>query len=166
MYNINRLKEILGKANMIRFCLIVLVGVTLIRALVHLLFKILPLDDIQFNEPLIDLKQPIITVNLLIDTLISAPLLETALFQTLIYKFTKWLHFNNLTIVLISAICFGLRHDYSLLYTISTFFTGSILMYAYILRSEYNNKPYWSVTLAHSTLNAFALFMLLVFEIW
>lgn len=151
---------------MIRFCLIVLVGVNLISALVHLLFKILPLDDIQFREELINPEQPTLTITILISTLILAPIVETALFQTFIYQFKRWLHFNNITIVLISAICFGLIHDYSLLYTISTFFTGSILMYAYILRSEYNNKPYWSVTLAHSTLNAFALLMLLVFEIW
>lgn len=165
MYNIHRLKEIIGKANIIQFCLIVLVAVNLTKAIVHLSFKMLRLDDIQFNEPLINLKQPIITVNLLIDTLIFAPIVETALFQTLIFKLTKWLHFNNITIVLISAICFGLIHDYSLLYIISTFFIGSILMYTYILRSEYNNKPYWSMTLAHSTVNAFALLMLLVFEI-
>lgn len=101
MYHINRLKEILGKANMIQFCLIVLVGVTLIRALVYLLFKILPLDDIRFNEPLIDLDKPALNADLLIGALAFAPIVETALFQTLIYKFTKWLHFNNLTIVLI-----------------------------------------------------------------
>ena len=165
MYNIHRLKEIIGKANMIRFCLIVLVAVNLTKAIVHLSFKMLQLDDIQFNEPLINLEKPVLTVDLLLDILIFAPIIETALYQTLIFKLTKWLHFNNITIVLISAICFGLMHDYSLFYMISTFFIGSILMYTYILRSEYNNKPYWSMTLAHSAVNAFALLMLLVFEI-
>ncbi len=166
MYHINRLKEILGKANIIQFCLIVLVAVNLIRAIVYLPFKILQLDDIQFREELINPEQPTLTVTILISTLILAPIVETALFQTFIYQFKRWLHLNNLTIVLISSICFSLIHNFSLLYMISTFFTGSILMYGYILRSEYNNKPYWSVTLAHSTLNAFALLMLLVFEIW
>ena len=165
MYNIHRLKEIIGKANMIQFCLIVLVAVNLIRAIVYLPFKILQLDDIQFREELINPEQPTLTVTILISTLILAPIVETALFQTLIYKFKKWLHFNNITIVLISAVCFSLIHNFSLLYIISTFFIGSILMYTYILRSEYNNKPYWSMTLAHSTVNAFALLMLLVFKI-
>ena len=165
MYNIHRLKEIIGKANMIQFCLIVLVAVNLTKAIVHLLFKILRMDDIRFSEPLINLKQPSISVDLLIGALIFAPIVETALYQTFIYKFTKWLNFNNITIVLISSVCFSLGHRYSLLYMISTFFTGSILMYTYILKAEYHNKPYWSMTLAHSTVNAFALLMLLVFEI-
>ena len=165
MYNIHRLKEIIGKANMIRFCLIVLVAVNLTKAIVHLSFKMLRLDDIQFNEPLINLEKPVLTVDLLLGILIFAPIVETALYQTLIFKLTKWCRFNNITIVLISAVCFGLMHYYSLLYMISTFFTGSILMYVYILRSEYNNKPYWSVTLAHFMLNAFALLMVLIFKI-
>lgn len=166
MYNIHRLKEIIGKGNRVQFFLMVLVAVNLIKVIVYLPFKILQLDDIQFREELINSEQPTLTVTILISALILAPIVETALFQTFIYKLTKWLHLNNITIVLISSICFSLIHNFSLLYMISTFFTGSILMYAYILRSEYNNKPYWSVTLAHSTLNAFALLMLLVFEIW
>ncbi|HBO27813.1 MULTISPECIES: CPBP family intramembrane glutamic endopeptidase [Culturomica] len=165
MYNIHRLKEIIGKANMIQFCLIVLIAVNLTKAIVHLPFKILRINDIQFNEPLINLEKPVLTVDLLLDILVFAPIIETALYQTLIFKFTKWLNFNDITIVLISAVCFGLMHDYSLFYMISTFFTGSILMYTYILRAKYRNKPYWSITLAHSTINVLALLMLLVFEI-
>ncbi|CCZ07488.1 CPBP family intramembrane glutamic endopeptidase [Culturomica massiliensis] len=165
MYNIHRLKKIIGKANMIQFCLIVLVAVNLTKAIVYLPFKMFQLEDIQFREELINPEQPTLTVTILISALILAPIVETALFQTLIYQLKKWLHFNNITIVLISSVCFSLVHNFSLLYIISTFFIGSILMYTYILRSEYNNKPYWSMTLAHSTLNAFALFMLLVFEI-
>lgn len=165
MYSIHHLKKIIGKANMIQFCLIILVLVNLVRAIVHLSFKTLQLDDIGFSEPLINLDKPVLTVTVSISILVLAPIVETALFQTLIYKLTKWCRFNNITIVLISAVCFGLMHYYSLLYMISTFFTGGILMYVYILRSEYNNKPYWSVTLAHFMLNAFALFMVLIFKI-
>lgn len=165
MYNIiHRLKEIISKANMIQFCLIVLIGVNLIRAIVHLLFKILQMNDIQFKEELINPEQPVLTVTILTSALILVPIVETALFQTFIYQFKRWLHFNNTTIVLISAVCFCMIHNFSLLYMICTFFGGSIFMYVYILRSEDNKKTYWSVALAHSILNAFALFMVLIFN--
>lgn len=166
MHTMGRLKEIIGKANMIGFCLMVLVGINLTRIIVHLPFDIFGIEDIQWSEqPLATPEKPDLTAGMLILALVIAPILETAFFQTLIYKLSKWLHFNHITTVLISAVCFGLMHTYSLFYMISTFFTGIIFMYVYIIRSEYNNRPYWSVTLAHFTLNAFASLMMLLFQI-
>ncbi|MCE5206223.1 MAG: CPBP family intramembrane metalloprotease [Porphyromonadaceae bacterium] len=94
-------------------------------------------------------------MDLLIDTLVIAPLLETLVFQTLFYLFFKHVNINRWIIITLSAVAFGCYHNYSVFLMINTFLIGLIFMYMYLKRAEINNSPYISTVSAHFTSNFF-----------
>jgi membrane protease YdiL (CAAX protease family) len=89
---------------------------------------------------------------------ILAPLIETLIFQKWVYQalsLVGWLKRYKILIIFLSAVIFGLIHFYSLSYVIYNFFTGALLMMAYIIKIDKN--PYWTVVLLHGLMNLFSI---------
>ncbi len=90
--------------------------------------------------------------------LLLAPVLETLLYQLLVYKiFNRFTNLkvkkNQYLLLFISALLFSLSHYYSILYIIRTFFLGLVLMYAYFLKAENTKQAFWLVTIIHALTN-------------
>jgi len=132
-----------------------------IKALVHVIKYIFQIPDIQFRERLTDINTGV-TIDLLIDTLLIAPVLETIIFQTLFFLAFIRFRINIWVIVLSSGIIFGLIHNYSVFYIIDATLIGFTFMYLYILRAEINNKPFISTVAAHLTMNLSATIAFLI----
>ncbi|WP_408904681.1 type II CAAX prenyl endopeptidase Rce1 family protein [Nguyenibacter sp. L1] len=77
------------------------------------------------------------------------PLIETILFQFLLYKIIK----NKYNYIIISSFIFGISHNYSLLYILIMFLFGSIYSTTFYFRAETRNKPLITVYLMHSIWN-------------
>ena len=91
-------------------------------------------------------------------SVIMAPLVETLLFQKLVYRLLslmKFLKRRKILIMILGAIAFGALHTYSLLYIIYAVFMGFLFMYAYIVRI--NKNPYWTVVALHGLINLFVI---------
>jgi membrane protease YdiL (CAAX protease family) len=86
---------------------------------------------------------------------VVAPLLETALFQQLLYKLLHRFNVKHIWIVVIGGLMFGLAHSYNILYMIDAFFGGMILMACYILRVE--KQPFLTTCIVHALFNFIAL---------
>lgn len=87
---------------------------------------------------------------------IFIPLVETFIFQYLIIELSrnvKLLKNNNFVVIIISAIIFGLSHNYSFLYIFYSFIIGLFLAYSYIIYKKKNFSPFLIVTLIHSLRN-------------
>ena len=65
-----------------------------------------------------------------IELMILAPLIETIIFQYLIFEILKH-RVKKGYIILISAVLFGLSHFYSWEYVLNTFIIGLVLAFAY-----------------------------------
>lgn len=89
---------------------------------------------------------------------IFAPLVETLVWQLLLYWLLSKIRYfkkNPIWIILISAIGFGISHNYSTHYIIWATIIGFLFMYAYVLRLK--NQPFWTVVAIHALANAVTL---------
>ena len=91
-------------------------------------------------------------------TIVIAPVLETLIYQHLIF----WLYKNIVKTskyyacaILISAILFGIAHTYSLQYIFFAFFVGLVLGYSYYFYHKNPKKAFWSVAIVHCMQNSF-----------
>jgi len=90
---------------------------------------------------------------------IIAPLVETLIFQTSIfYIFNKFsfLKKRSAIVIILSALAFGIAHNYSTLYVLFGFNIGIVLAYAYNIYLEKLESSYKVVTLIHSIRNLLA----------
>lgn len=98
--------------------------------------------------------------------ILIAPLVETLLFQTLVYFVLSRINLFNqrkILIIIVSAILFAVEHIYSVQYMIYTFVMGAFLMYAYIISKGKN--PFLRVFLIHLMINSIA-FLLDILTDW
>jgi len=151
----------LAKTNIFLYSILITIIIFVIKGLFFGFIKIINVSDIQFRENLID-ENLEISVDLIIDTLIIAPLLETLVFQTLFYFFFKHVNINRWIIITLSAVAFGCYHNYSVFLMMNTFLIGLIFMYMYLKRAEINNSPYISTVSAHFTSNLFVTVLIFV----
>jgi|GEM_PF-1239838 len=142
----------LAKSNIFLYSIVLAIVCFTVKGLISLFREVLKIPDIQFREPLVN-ENFNVTIDLLVDVLIFAPILETLVYQTLFFLIYRRFKIKRWIIVLISGIVFGASHNYSLFYMIGTAPIGFIFMYMYILRAEINNKPLVSTIIAHATLN-------------
>lgn len=85
---------------------------------------------------------------------ILAPIIETFIFQYLIFKLTKKL--SPFIYALLSALAFGFAHYHknsSFVEVIDVFLTGLIFAYAYYLYILKNESSFWYVVLLHMFVN-------------
>ena len=90
-------------------------------------------------------------------SVVIAPMLETIVFQWLIYKIFYWLKINQLLYVyLISAALFGLVHTYNMFTVLDAFIAG--LIFIHYFHINYKNSAYsiMHVYLLHASYNFYA----------
>lgn len=96
----------------------------------------------------------------IVKVVVLAPVIETFIFQYLVFRVLRMIRFfknNPVLIVGISAVVFGLSHNYTFAYMYFAFLEGLVL--AYILYFyEYNySKAFWTAVLVHALRNGTAL---------
>ncbi|MCL2727442.1 MAG: CPBP family intramembrane metalloprotease [Bacteroidales bacterium] len=142
----------LAKSNIFLYSIVLSIVYFTIKGLISLFREILKIPDIEFRERLVN-ENFEVTVYLLVDALILVPIIETLVFQTLVFSILRRFKIKKWVIALIAGIAFGAFHNYSLFYMIGTAPIGFIFMYMYILRAEIDNKPLISTIIAHASIN-------------
>ncbi|MDU1348031.1 CPBP family intramembrane glutamic endopeptidase [Clostridium butanoliproducens] len=93
----------------------------------------------------------------IIDTCILGPFFETLIFQSLvifILQKIKGLKNNNIIIILISSILFGVAHYYNVAYIFKAFIAGILYAYSYLVYKDKDQHPIWVVTIIHALHNS------------
>lgn len=91
---------------------------------------------------------------------IVAPLVETAIFQLLIYRLLRRIRFfkeKQIFIILVSALFFSLVHSYSLLNIFAAFLSGLVWMTAYLERIKKDRYAFLLIAIAHALYNGIIL---------
>jgi len=91
---------------------------------------------------------------------IVAPLLETGIFQVLIYRLLRRIRFfkeKTMFIILVSALFFGLVHAYSLSNNLAAFSIGLVYMTAYVARIKKDRFTFFLIVFAHALHNGIIL---------
>ena len=156
----DRLVNRLAKTNIIIYSIFFWFVSFLSRGIIEVLEITLKIPDIQFRKRIVD-ESYHVTLDLLINVLVLAPLIETLLFQASFFMLYKRFRINKWVIILLSTIIFGVYHNYSILYIINTAIIGFLFMYFYILRAEYDKKPFISTVVAHMFFNLVAIVIIL-----
>ncbi len=97
---------------------------------------------------------------MIIGGLLAAPILETLIFQQLLYSLfskTSYLKNRKFLTCIVSGLFFGLIHIYSLHYIITTSLIGFVLMYAFYLYIDNLKKSFWFVATIHFCVNLAAI---------
>jgi hypothetical protein len=120
-------------------------------------------EKITLNNPNVNYGSTLEIIETFIDGIILAPLLETLIFQHLIFKLSRFIIKNNkLSLILfltVSSLSFGLSHFSSLVYIVYTVFIGFIFAFFYEVFYLKRSKPYWNVVFLHAMFN-FILFLI------
>jgi membrane protease YdiL (CAAX protease family) len=117
----------------------------LISAVVESVFNLIHINTNHIASPSVKNSG---FIKIIIEGIVIAPLLETFIFQKLIFDFFH--HKIRIRfIILLSAAFFGLSHFYDLSYIINTFFIGIILAVAYALWNGKKITPFWTVVTIH-----------------
>lgn len=86
--------------------------------------------------------------------LILCPLIETFLFQFLIIKIAHdILGIKYYISIVISALAFGLIHNYGISYQIHAFVIGLLLAYSFVIYENKNTSSYMMVVVLHAIRN-------------
>ena len=142
----------LAKSNIFLYSIVLSIVYFTVKGLISLFREVLKIPDIQFRERLVN-ENFDVTVDMLVNALVLAPIFETLVFQTLFFSILRRFKIKRWIIAFISGIAFGTFHNYSLFYMIGTAPVGFIFTYMYILRAEIDNKPLASTIIAHATIN-------------
>ena len=152
---IRRIYRILLRINTSQLLIFFFVLVLFVSTLINLLFYIF----FKHSSPVLhDVK--LINNTLLpffFETLILAPIIETAIFQTAIITFCRVYIKNNLFCIVFSAIVFGIVHLDVSRKVISMIFFGLCLGFCYTILKKKKLNAFWLTALLHSTWNLFVL---------
>lgn len=146
----------LARTNIALFSLALYAIILAQRFLIHLFNDVIGIPDIKYREKLMNSNYNV-TFDLVLDTLLFAPILERLVSQSLFFNIYNRIKINRWVIIALSSITFGLIHNYSLVYMISTAFSGAIFMFLHIERAQAKNKPLASTIIAHSFINSTAI---------
>lgn len=145
------LDNFLRKLSTIKFIIIITIATFIISAIFGSIVQILNIENSQTQLSIS--KAPYIVK--LVAVGIIAPLLETLVFQHGIIKLLRKRAKNNdLAVIFISALIFGLAHCYNVLYVIHTTLIGVLLAYSYIIYEDKKMNPFWVVVIIHSLRNS------------
>ncbi len=140
--------------NIIKFVLINVI--TLLS--IQLIITSLPFAESINTTETLDLKE-VNPILLFFFVVLVAPLFETIIFQTAIIKLVIYLQKiikikqNNYLPITISAIAFGLYHNYNTTYIIIGIIGGFVFASSYIISKKRSEKPIINLFLIHSVLN-------------
>jgi membrane protease YdiL (CAAX protease family) len=152
--SIDKLRDFLGKLNIIFFILIIAAVITGIA----LCITSLPFAESISKLTEIEELQEEGSVFFFFAVVIIAPLIETLIFQSFILLFVNFIlsKFKNesfLIPVFISAIVFGIYHNYNLTYMILGFIVGLVLASSYVIVLKRKENPILIVAIIHSLVN-------------
>jgi len=91
-----------------------------------------------------------------------APFLETFIFQTIVFGVLGKISFfseNQIVIIVISAVHFGLGHDYSSLYIVYGMLAGLVFSYGYSIFQSRIEGPYLMTCAVHALRNVVAVLL-------
>ncbi|NFP92699.1 CPBP family glutamic-type intramembrane protease [Clostridium sporogenes] len=148
MYKINKFLKNLTYFKFILIITLCTVATSAILGVIDYFFYIEPSANLVVSESNF--------ISEFILVIIIAPLIETLIFQYSIIKFLRNFNIlknNNIIIILISSILFGLSHPYSLTYIINTTILGIFLSYSFVIYENKNESPFWVVCAIHSLKN-------------
>ncbi len=147
---------------------VVLVSIGLLQ-LISLVFAFMTvyLDhlNIWFSDPPLFIDRP--GWSRFITGVVIAPVIETYIFQVIIYKVlrrSRFFRHNVRYIILVSAFLFGIAHCYHLFYMIGIFLSGIVFMAAYLSKLDDKKKAFWLVVLIHALANAMTISFFLLSE--
>ncbi|MGU9538443.1 CPBP family glutamic-type intramembrane protease [Clostridium tepidum] len=161
---LNKVDEFLKNLSVFKFIIIITLGMLLSSTILGLLVDI-------FNVKISNVQPTFTQEHFVIEFLVAviiAPLLETFIFQYGIIKISKKINFlknNNLIIILISSLLFGLQHFYSLSYIVNTTFLGIFLAYAFVVYERKKVSPYWVVCTIHGLKNFISFSAIHIFKL-
>ncbi len=90
-------------------------------------------------------------------SVIIGPLLETFIFQWLIYNIFSWIKKNKkFYIYTISSILFGVVHDYNIFTVIDALFAGLIFIHFFHINNKNPAKGFMQVFFLHASFNFYA----------
>ncbi|GAA0695334.1 CPBP family glutamic-type intramembrane protease [Clostridium cadaveris] len=134
----------------------------------YILDLLINIFNIKIAETNLSISQAPLIIEFLAVSII-APLLETFLFQYGAIKILRKINIlknNNLIIILISALIFGLQHCYSLSYIIHTTILGIFLSYAFVVYETKKVSPFWVVCIIHSLRNFISFSIINILKIY
>lgn len=137
----------------ITFTVILVSLMFLFTLIFHFFLDVIRIRDLTIVNNLVEEKNPVI---LFVSTVILAPVVETYLCQSLPYKLLRKIKYfskRDFSILITSALIFGLLHFYSLLYIIYAIFIGFILMYGYMIRVKSDKNVFLLIVISHSVFN-------------
>lgn len=144
------------------------IAITLSTFLCSIMLSLLvDLFNIEIVETTLNTAQdPLISQFLIV--VIIGPLIETFIFQYENIKILRRINVlknNDLTVILISALIFGLMHFYSLSYIIHATLLGILLSYSFVVYESKKVSPFWVVCIIHSLRNLISFILLNIFKI-
>lgn len=161
---LTKMDNFLKNLSTFKFIITITLSMLLCSSILGLLINILNIKIAETNLAIS--KAPLIITFLA--TVIIAPLLETFIFQYGIIKILRKINIlknNNLTIILISSLIFGLQHFYSLSYIIHTTILGIFLAYAFVVYERKKTSPFWVVCAIHSLKNFISFSLIYILKI-
>lgn len=153
-------KHSIKKSSPIYIVIYIWICSLIINSFVGGIFEVFDLNDIFFVDKT---QNDDFGIFKIIDIVFISPLIETFIFQFLLFRFLLLFSFfqkNKIYIVIISAIIFAASHYNSLTRIIITFLMGFLFTAIFILREK--NKGFWIVSIAHGIWNATVVIIKLV----
>lgn len=146
-----KLRQFYYKQNSLSFVLLnYLLFVVLLPVPYYLLSVFFEIDKGVINKGTEDMS----VLNLLIVTVIIAPLFETLFFQYGIIKILTYINPKTKYIaIFLSALLFSLIHWFGITYIIYTFLMGIFFGFLYFTTLKKGLIPYWVIVLIHSLYN-------------
>lgn len=136
--------------------------------LLLVIIRFFSVEGNSLNNPFVDLSNPLAIIGTFFKGVIAAPLLETLIFQMLIYKLLNKIKINQRyflpTYLIFSSLLFAATHYYSLLYFFYTSGAGGILAFSYFIYKERNDNAFLMVTLLHAVFNFVVFSLGLIFS--
>ena len=158
------MKTYLTHINLSRFIILGVLSIFLTSAIFHLLLPFI----YNSNGPDIATNSLINTIKSILTSGIIIPILETLLFQHLVFIILKKFILDEksfaITYLTISSLLFALSHYYSLFYIILTFFLGIILTYSYYISHYRKESAFWTTAIIHGSYNTLLIIVSSIFE--
>lgn len=114
-------------------------------------------ENAYLTNPNINYNDSINTLKSFVKSVVLAPLIETFIYQFIIFKVSKLLIKNNklslIVFLIISSLSFGFSHFYSPSYLLYTIFSGFIFAFFYEIFHMKKANSFLLITLIHLTYN-------------
>jgi len=159
MNKVNKINEKLINLSKIKYIILAAIISYVISSVMIALYL---LFDFNMGRSMIN-ELNISVIETILWSVILSPIIETLLFQTLIFKLTEGYNIKEGWTIIISAFCFSAGHlIYSVFYSFNAFVIGVILAYSFALYKDKKDKPTQTVIIIHSLINCITITLQLI----